>query len=232
MSRISFNYEVIVEADTRKRVESEAKQIKVHLQRSGEAVVNIGHRLRAVKELLKPSLFRTWIETEFCWQIPTAWNYMQAAEAFGDAGEALKNFQPFGIVSLSRKNVPREVQVEAIQLAQKGQQITGKVAARLIQAAGVQPTHVSAGKARKPLTAVVAAVAAASSPMESVAALKSTLDNFTNNLAMFAEALDKTARDELADKFFQMAMQLRGLTTPAAATSSAPGARKRVAALV
>lgn len=228
MAQVSFQYDVIQDKTARKHAESQAKAIKDLIHRSGEAVVEIGRRLQEVHGAITPAMFRAWVEVEFSWTMSTVSNYMQAARVFGDV-DCLGQFQPAGIVALARRNVPESVIQEALKLARGGSVITGKVAKRLLDHAGVQPSNPTAGKARKPETAA-AAMAVAAVQVDSAAALRQTLDAFVANMDQLAASMSFDDRNALADRFLQLALQIRAAHAPAAVAPKSPRKRKVTAA--
>lgn len=209
MSRTAFRYELIADKSLRKRVQSQAHQIQGLLQVSAAAVVEIGRRMQDVYDGLSAALFRAWVECEFGWNRSTASNYMQAARVFGDC-DCLQQIQPSALIALSRQNVPASVSATALDRARNGELVTLKSVQQLLQAAGVQPNHASAGVARKPHTAA-AAVAVAALAADPAAALRETLDTFVVNIDRLAESLSKDDRNAIADRFLQLAIQIRGL---------------------
>lgn len=227
MAKVSFQYDVIADKNIRKQVEGHAKEIRGHLERTGKSVVEIGRRMQLVYDALSPAMFRAWLECECGWNRSTASNYMQAARVFGDC-DCLGQIQPAAIVALSRQNVPESVTAAALELARNGEVINHRRAQALLAEAGVQPVHKSAGVARKPHTAAVAA-AMATFTADSVQALQQSLDAFAANVDLLASQLDEGDRLALADRFLSLAVQIRQPQP----TASRPGktARKAAAAM-
>ncbi|MBX3448199.1 MAG: DUF3102 domain-containing protein [Planctomycetaceae bacterium] len=209
MAKVIFQYDVIADKALRKRAELGAKEIKALIQRTGEAVIEIGRRLTEIRESMPAPVFRAWYEVEFCWNQPTVSNYMQAARVFGDL-DCLERFQPSAIVALARKNVPQKVIDEAVGLARGGETVTLSRVKLLLEQAGVQSTNPSAGKHRKPERAA-AALAVATVRADSAESLRQTLDSFVANLDQLAAGLTPDDRNAIADRFLQLAMQLKGL---------------------
>lgn len=229
MARVTFQYDVIKDAGLRKQAETQAKEIKTLIRRSGEAVVQIGKRLASVRESMSPAMFRAWVEVEFCWNQSTASNYMQAAKVFGEA-DCLAEFQPSAIIALARRNVPQTVIDEAFRLARSGDVVTRTVVNGLFDRAGVKPAHASAGKHRKPETAA-AALAVASTSLGSAEALRQTLDSFVLNLDQLAGALSPDDRNAIADRFLELAVQLRGMGGKTSSKPATKSPNRRKAAL-
>lgn len=227
MATATFQYDGIKDTALRSKAKASAKEIKLLIRRTGEAVVEIGRRLTEVRASMSAAMFRVWTEVEFCWNQPTVSNYMQAARVFGEL-DCLEQFQPSAIVALARKNVPQKVIDEAVGLARGGETLTLSRVKLLLEQAGVQSTNPSAGKHRKPEKAA-AALAVATARVDSAESLRQTLDTFVANLDQLTAGLTTDDRNAIADRFLQLAMQLKGLGVSSAEGTAAP--KKRRAAL-
>ncbi len=223
VSKATFNYQVVANTTVRKRVREQAKQIHTLLQKSAEAMVEIGQRLEEVKESLGTTHFRVWLKAEFGWNGPIAYNYMQAARKFGDL-DFLPNFELAALIKLARKNIPDEAVNEAIDVARAGEQVTSKRAVDIIQQHAPQPTRVDAGRPRQK--------AAAGTPerkpdVNALDSLRQSLDAFSRNLETIAVGLSRDDREALADWFLQLVMQLKSLPEPKPARKAARTRRPR-----
>lgn len=227
MATASFQYDGIKDAALRSKAKASAKEIKLLIRRTGEAVVEIGRRLTEVRASMSAAMFRVWTEVEFCWNQPTVSNYMQAARVFGDL-DCLEQFQPSAIVALARKNVPQKVIDEAVGLARGGETVTLSRVKLLLEHAGVQPNNSSAGKHRKPEKAA-AALAVATARVDSAESLRQTLDTFVANLDQLAAGMTTDDRNAIADRFLQLAMQLKGLATGSSSQRKAAPKKRRAA---
>lgn len=217
MTQASFQYDDITDKTTRRKVESQTKEIRGLMERTGQSVVEIGRRMQAVHDLLPLKLFVAWVDCEFGWSRPQAINYMQAARVFGEL-DCLKQFQPAALVALARRSVPESAIAAAVTRARAGELITHKVAKSLLVAAGVQPQPKAGGVARSTPAA------------DPVAALRSTLSTFVTDIDRWSETLSDDDRNDLADQFLQLAYQIRQAAPQPAGPPQRKGRRKLAAA--
>jgi len=210
MARKSFNYDLVKDGAARRKAQAHAKDIRVLLERTAEAVVSIGHKLREVRDSMTPAMFRAWLEAEFKWTWSVAINYMQAAKVFGDV-DCLKQFQPSAVVSLSRKNVPETAIRQALAQARKGEVVTYRVAKKLLDDHGYKPIRKDAGTG---VTCNVHGDKLLSAA--DVGALQRSLDTLSAELNGLLARLSHDDREALADRFFRLAMELKGPSQMAA----------------
>ncbi len=225
-NQIGFNYDIVKDAKLRTEAKKQADQINKLLRTSTEAVVEIGKRLNGIREgmLATPKLFRAWIECEFCWQQSTAANYMQTARVFGEL-DCLAKFQPSAIIMLARTNIPAKISEAMIERARAGETITYTIVKKaLSEDASFQPTRRDAGVSRKGESkgSTVNAASAQTVPV-TIEALQKSLDAFSASLPLLT--LEQSDRDVLANRFFELACELRTLQ-PKATPKESPASPK------
>lgn len=212
--KTSFNYDLLPDVEARRAAKDSAKAIHGLLEKTGQAVVEIGRRLIAVHAALGPATFDAWLRCEFEWNQPLASQYMRAAKAFGDV-ECLDKFQPTALCMLARGSVTQPVIDEALTIARSGETVTAKKVKGLFETHLVQPVRNDAGK---PRTRAGKDSVAQADP-GGLSAFQKTLESFATNLDQIARTLPQDARRELAERFLDLAMKLRAVpsepTTPA-----------------
>lgn len=219
MSKLhAFNYAAVQDAKTRRELQEHAGEIKTLVRRTGESIIEIGRRLETVRGLLDTTTFREWLKAEFEFAPSMAWSYMQAAAKFGDIG-CLEKFQPSALVTLARRNVPAAAANEAIKAAKSGQTVTLRKAKEILKRHDVQPTRKDAGQPRLPVKDD---------------SLLPTLERVLETLAGSLDrlALSRDQRDELADRFLELALRLRtlGVTAVTDTNRTSGKVRRRAAA--
>jgi hypothetical protein len=100
---------------------------------SAKAVVQVGLRLHAIRNLVGRRHFQAWLRAHFSWKQPSATKFMRSAAVFKGA-DFLDRFQPSALYRLSRKNVPPEAIADAIALARSGEKITQSWADAIVRA--------------------------------------------------------------------------------------------------
>lgn len=99
------------------------------------SVLKIGAALHEAHELLagdgRDGKFSGWLEQECGIERRTAYNYLNAFNAFGKC-ETVSHFHPSAMYALAAPNAPIEARQEAIQRSQRGETITKAVAAEII----------------------------------------------------------------------------------------------------
>lgn len=217
-TQVGFNYEILKDTKFRNEAKKQAQEINKLLKSSTEAIVEIGRRLIAMRESMQSAMFRAWIECEFRWQQSTAANYMQTARQFGEL-DCLQNFQPTALIMLARSNVPEKLANTMIARAKAGDIVTQKVVKQALAAdPNFVPTRKDAGVPRKLQSApsISQKEAAPASLVEIVASGPLTIDSLQRSLDAFSASLpllelQQTDRDALANRFFELAVQLRTL---------------------
>lgn len=191
------------DVDARRASKDSAKAIHGLLERTGEAVVEIGRRLIAVHAALGPATFDVWVRCEFEWTQPMASQHMRAAKAFGNV-ECIDKVQPTALFMLARSSVTQPVIDEALTMARAGETVTAKKVKGLFATHLVQPVRNDAGKPRKRTGKDSVAQAAPGN----LGAFQNTLESFATNFAQIARTLPQDARKELAERFLDLAMKL------------------------
>ncbi|WP_339912056.1 DUF3102 domain-containing protein [Symmachiella dynata] len=107
----------------RKAIKEEVLAIRSLLRQTAEAIVQIGLRLRMVRDLLGANRFQEWLAVEFGWSQPTASRYMRVAAMFADL-PCIRQFQPSALYLLAQKRVGDSVRAKAIAQAQAGEFVT------------------------------------------------------------------------------------------------------------
>ena len=116
-------------------------------------MLEIGARLREVRNVLYHGEWEKWLDVEFGWSSRTARRYMAAAKAFGDKSDMVSAL-PIDIGALylmARPRTPEAARVEAVERAGLGERITIAVAADIAAIASgekpqVRPLSTSDGR--------------------------------------------------------------------------------------
>ncbi len=104
------------------------------LRRTFEEVFVIGQDLVAVKVGLPHGQFIRWVVAEFGWTDRLAQSFMAVAERFGTKTEIISDLaiQPTATYLLAAPSVPDAAREIALQRAEAGERITGKVARKVL----------------------------------------------------------------------------------------------------
>jgi hypothetical protein len=100
-------------------------------------MLEIGTRLREVRNALYHGEWERWLDAEFAWSARTALRYMAAAKAFADKSDMVSDL-PIDIGALyllARPRTPEEARLTAIQRAELGEHITLAVAQQIAERA-------------------------------------------------------------------------------------------------
>ncbi len=210
MSRASFDYQVLKDAEVAKQAKQSAKEIHQLLEKSAETVVKIGQHLLAMKAKMTPVMFNAWFNAEFGWVNSVAFNYMQAATTFAGL-DCLKQFQPTAIINLSRKSIPEEVVSDCIDKARKGEIVTSTVVSKMLKDIDHKPAPNMGRKPNpeSPRSIIHKAVATVKDLTESLDSLSASIN---------AMSLQQAERQSLAEKFMEMANRLMQSDVPASPT--------------
>ena len=130
-AKVSFNYDVLL-VEQRELAKNSAGKIRDLMRLSANTIVEIGKLLTAVHGVLRDEHYQAWLKAEFGWNYTAAWHYESAAKHFGEAGEALENFQPGAIRLLCNGNVEKKAIKESLVRAERGEIITRNVATKII----------------------------------------------------------------------------------------------------
>lgn len=121
-----------IAASIRGKLESETQAIRQLLVETATNVIQIGLRLKFVRDAIGREHFQAWLAAEFDWSQPTASRYMRVAGAFGHE-DCVNRFQPSALYALAKRSVPERARVEALRRARAGEFITQKGAIGMIQ---------------------------------------------------------------------------------------------------
>jgi diguanylate cyclase (GGDEF)-like protein len=130
-SKIEFDYETL-ELNTRNRIKQNVSEIKQLIRRTAQDIINIGKKLREIKQDLGHGRFRDWLRSEFSWSISTANKIMQVSKQFENIDLTELNFAPSALYLLAAPATPTPVRTEALNLARQGQYINYSLAKQLI----------------------------------------------------------------------------------------------------
>ena len=208
MSKVSFNYAALSDAKVRKAAQDAATEIRALLQMTGQNVVEIGQRMNAIKAAIGPKAFAEWLKAEFEWTESVATNHMLCARRFSGL-ECLHQFQPYALYQLCRQATPEAAIKEAVKRAESGELITGRKANDLIAQHGGKSLRPPKGQKPKGKGATTAGKS-----VGGVETLQTTLDEFAKNLDTVARKLSRADRESLADRFLQLALDLRNVKSP------------------
>ncbi|MEL6439172.1 MAG: response regulator [Cyanobacteria bacterium J06621_8] len=130
-------YSLQLDEDTVTYLKKESEEINGLIRRTIEGTIEIGKRLRNVKERLKSSRdFRSWIETSnIQCDYSHALNFIRVYETFDSRKEELSqaNIVPSMLYFLAAPSTPEELREDVIDKAKTGQSITIKEAKKLKQ---------------------------------------------------------------------------------------------------
>ncbi len=102
-----------------------AERIRELAHRSSRDIIEMGLRLRAVKDTLGHGQFTQWLQEQFEWSEETARRLMRVAETFGQIGH-IDRFGASALYALSAGNVPQRVRTEMVERAKAGENISVK----------------------------------------------------------------------------------------------------------
>lgn len=147
---VDFDYNALA-CDTQSLLQQHTLEIKENLRETISIIWSVGRKLFEIRNLLKSGCFKAWLETEFRWSRPTAYNYINVYKAFPD----LISIRDLPIDStalyrLAARSTPETARLEAVELAAAGERITLKAAKTLIGS----KTHKSVTSNTKQITPV------------------------------------------------------------------------------
>lgn len=127
-----FNYSLI--GDAADKVRSSAEKIRLTVQKTIEDLIEVGQELLAVKEAVGHGHFGAWLRAEFGWTVRTAQNLMSVAERFGANTKLISHLpiDPTAAYLLAAPSAPDEARQTAVERAEAGEQITTKVAKKIV----------------------------------------------------------------------------------------------------
>ncbi len=129
---LKFDYNGL-ESDTQTLVQQHTQEIKDNLRETNSIIWGIGRNLSEIRNLLKPRCFKVWLESEFRWSRPTAYNYINVYKAF-PSGLTIRHLpiDPTALYRLAAPSTPESARLEAVERANFGERITLKAAKSII----------------------------------------------------------------------------------------------------
>lgn len=123
----------VLEGDTQTLVQQHTQEIKDNLREANSIIWGIGRNLFEIRNLLKPRCFKVWLESEFRWSRPTAYNYINVYKAF-PSGLTIRHLpiDPTALYRLAAPSTPESARLEAVERADSGERITLKAAKSII----------------------------------------------------------------------------------------------------
>ena len=109
---------------------------------SAEGVLKIGKRLALAQELLANKgngTFVKWIEDRLGMSFKSAYRAIEAAGKFGEFVNLTSSFDASAMYLLAADSTPDDVFQAAIELAEKGEKVTHKIAKQLVREAAGEP---------------------------------------------------------------------------------------------
>lgn len=128
----SFDYEIL-DRETQIIVKQKASEIKSLIRQAAKDILNVGQKLTEVKQQLKHGEFRNWLKTEFNWSISSATKFMQVSEQFKNINFTHFNFAASALYILAAPSTPENARQHALQLANRGENITYSLAKLIIK---------------------------------------------------------------------------------------------------
>lgn len=127
-----FDY-TILEPEAYQVVKVQTGEIRALMKLSFESIIQIGQKLKLVKQHLGHGYFRTWLESEFDWSIWTATKFMQVAERFDETSFSGLDIAPSALYELAAPSTPEAAREEALARAASGESINYTTAKALRQ---------------------------------------------------------------------------------------------------
>jgi len=118
-----FDYSQLA-PDVRGDVQGHTRRIRALERQTGEAIIEIGRELIAVKAKVGHGNFGPWLSAEFGWGDRTARRFMSVAEQFGDKTDTVADLGAKVLYALAAPNCSDEVRTEFIARAEAGDRIT------------------------------------------------------------------------------------------------------------
>ena len=127
-----FDY-TILEPEAYQFVKTQTGEIRALMKLSFESIIQIGQKLKLVKQHLGHGHFRTWLESEFEWGTWTAAKFMQVAERFEETNFSGLDIAPSALYELAAPSTPEAARDEALARAASGESISYTTAKALRQ---------------------------------------------------------------------------------------------------
>lgn len=127
-----FDYNALG-SETQSLVQQHTLEIKENLRETISIIWSVGRKLFEIRNLLKFGCFKAWLESEFRWSRPTAYNYINVYKAFPEC-LTIKHLpiDPTALYRLAAPSTPEAARLEAVKLAAAGERITLKAAKNII----------------------------------------------------------------------------------------------------
>ncbi|MBX9933681.1 MAG: DUF3102 domain-containing protein [Methylobacterium sp.] len=119
------NDEAAPEGPDNEDLRRHADRIKLHLDKRGDATIEIGGELLAAKKKIKRGTFAEWLEHHFNWNIRSAQRYMSAA-TFCEKNPTASKLPASSICMLASPSTPRKVRNAVLEDLENGKQPTLK----------------------------------------------------------------------------------------------------------
>lgn len=132
ISQSKFDYNTL-ESETQTLVQQHTQEIKENLRETISIIWSVGRNLSEIRNVLKPRCFKVWLESEFRWSRPTAYNYINVYKAF-PSGLTIRHLpiDPTALYRLAAPSTPESARLEAVERANFGERITLKAAKSII----------------------------------------------------------------------------------------------------
>jgi len=118
-----FDY-TILDAQTYQFVKTQTGEIRALMKLSFESIIQIGQKLKLVKQQLGHGHFRAWLESEFNWGAWTASKFMQVADRFEGTNFSGLDIAPSALYELAAPSTPEAARDEVLARAKAGEVIT------------------------------------------------------------------------------------------------------------
>lgn len=118
-----FDY-TILDAQTYQFVKTQTGEIRALMKLSFESIIQIGQKLKLVKQQLGHGHFRAWLESEFNWGAWTASKFMQVADRFEGTNFSGLDIAPSALYELAAPSTPEAARDEVLARAKAGESIT------------------------------------------------------------------------------------------------------------
>ena len=127
-----FDYDAL-DLQTRIVVQQRTAEIREHMRRTAQEVVEIGVLLSEVKERLGHGHFTTWLQAEFDWSDRTARRFMAVAAQFKTDTVSDLTIAPAALYLLAAPSTPEPAREEALDRARAGEAITKTTAKAIVE---------------------------------------------------------------------------------------------------
>ena len=129
-----FDYNAL-ERDKARGLRQQATAIKAAIKRTQNDIIEIGNRLRDVRNELTDQSFSAWIDHEFSMSRQSAYNFISVFDSFGSCKTVLQlPFHQSALYALASPSVTQGTRDFAIEYASTGETVTKAVAKEIIAA--------------------------------------------------------------------------------------------------